>query len=54
MTTMTLTDLVAAVRRAVDRKEDWARTADLVADRIKAEGDPHLIAAILHAFAVTV
>ncbi|MFF9034227.1 maleylpyruvate isomerase family mycothiol-dependent enzyme [Streptomyces sp. NPDC014892] len=29
-------------------------TADLVADRIKAEGDPHLIAAILRAFAVTV
>jgi hypothetical protein len=28
-------------------------TADLVADRIKAEGDPDLTAAILTAFAVT-
>jgi predicted metal-dependent enzyme (double-stranded beta helix superfamily) len=34
-TLSTLTDLVAAVRRAVDRKQDWARTADLVADELR-------------------
>ena len=53
-TLSTLTDLVAVVRRAVDRKEDWAHTADLVADELRRHlpgpeiltadqrrGDPH-------------
>ena len=31
-----LSDLVAGVRRAIDARADWARTADLVADQLRA------------------
>lgn len=31
-----LTDLVAAVRRVIDARESWARTAQLVADQLRA------------------
>ncbi|GLZ38077.1 hypothetical protein [Actinokineospora sp. NBRC 105648] len=33
---VTLTDLVAAVRQAVDARTDWADTAGLVADQPRA------------------
>ncbi|SRR5579884_4245213 len=35
-TLVTLTDLVAAVRHAVDARTEWAHTADLVADQLRA------------------
>jgi predicted metal-dependent enzyme (double-stranded beta helix superfamily) len=34
--TSTLIDLVAAVRRVIDLRADWARTAQLVADQLRA------------------
>ncbi|MEC3918840.1 cysteine dioxygenase family protein [Nocardia sp. CDC160] len=35
-TTPALDDLVAAVRRVIDRRVDWARTAELVAEQLRA------------------